>query len=407
MILRAKVSLLLSLAVLAFGFIAVPECANAQTTGVNTPSSSSTPLYLGTQGNTYMSILTNGGVQIGTSTLANIDPSLSATNLGGYSFVSSTSLLSFGNALTSPNAGWIQSHNSSSAALPLVLNPSGGNVGIGMPNPAWKLEVSGNNSTTPASATITAQGYQSSIAVLNQAQSMNWYFGVNDANSNELYIGTGYSAQQGIAPTIAVTTGGNAGIGVTSPGASTKLQVAGMGLFTGGTVNPGDGTPAGVEVGYNGGGFVQAVQTGVAWQNLSLQPGGGNVLVGTAGNGAGTVTANAYYHASDARLKTDIKPVDHALDKLLALKGVTFNWKNGGRPDMGVTAQNVESVFPNTVSKGTDGMMSVNYDSLIGPMIEAIRELNARNEGLAARNDKLETEITDLKKLVNARAIAP
>jgi hypothetical protein len=78
--------------------------------------------------------------------------------------------------------------------------------------------------------------------------------------------------------------GGNVGIGTTVPGASTSLNVAGMGLFTGGTINPGDGTAAGVEVGYNtslGYGFVQAVQTSVAWEPLVLQPGSGNVGIGT------------------------------------------------------------------------------------------------------------------------------
>lgn len=75
------------------------------------------------------------------------------------------------------------------------------------------------------------------------------------------------------------------GIGVTSLGASTKLQVAGMGLFTAGAYNPGDGTPAGVSIGYNTGsdyGFIQSVHTGVAFKKLALNPGGGPVGIGNS-----------------------------------------------------------------------------------------------------------------------------
>lgn len=82
-----------------------------------------------------------------------------------------------------------------------------------------------------------------------------------------------------------VSTSGNVGVGTTSPGASTKLQVSGNGLFTGGSQDPGDGTPAGVRVGYSASdyGFIQSMQTGVAYKTLSLQPNGGNVGIGTTG----------------------------------------------------------------------------------------------------------------------------
>jgi len=89
---------------------------------------------------------------------------------------------------------------------------------------------------------------------------------------------------------------GNVGIGTTTPGASTKLNVNGLALFTGGTVNPGDGTATGVSIGYNTSsdyGFIQSVQTGVAWKNLILEPSSGNV-------GIGTTAPNAKLQVSDA-----------------------------------------------------------------------------------------------------------
>ena len=90
---------------------------------------------------------------------------------------------------------------------------------------------------------------------------------------------------------------GNIAIGGTVPGVSTKLNVTGMGLFTGGAFNPGDGTAAGVSIGYNTSGdygFIQSVQTSVAFKKLSLNPGGGAV-------GFGTINPSATYTATTTK----------------------------------------------------------------------------------------------------------
>jgi hypothetical protein len=60
------------------------------------------------------------------------------------------------------------------------------------------------------------------------------------------------------------------------------------------------------------------------------------------------------------------------LIKLLQLNGVTFNWIETHIPSVGVIAQEVEKVLPELV-KQTDPK-SVNYDGLIGLLIEAIKE---------------------------------
>ena len=114
----------------------------------------------------------------------------------------------------------------------------------------------------------------------------------------------------------------------------------------------------------------------------------------------GSVIAAAYYHNSDVHLKTDIHPIGHALDKLLAIQGVQFNWKQDGRADMGVVAQNVAEVFPDIVSKNKDGMMSVEYDSLVGPMIESIRELKSENDDLRnqiASLNEIKTQVNEIR----------
>ncbi len=124
----------------------------------------------------------------------------------------------------------------------------------------------------------------------------------------------------------------------------------------------------------------------------------GNNITSNGTITAASMTSGAYYHSSDARLKTDIHPINGALDKVLALHGVEFNWKKDGRADMGVVAQNVAQVFPNIVTKNESGVMAVEYDSLVGPMIEAIRDLKAQNDDLRAQVKEIRVSMQTLKQ---------
>jgi hypothetical protein len=97
----------------------------------------------------------------------------------------------------------------------------------------------------------------------------------------------------------------------------------------------------------------------------------------------GNVKASGLYLNSDANLKEDIQPVDHALEKISELNGVTFAWKADTaavqKKHMGVIAQDVEKIFPDSVT-GTNGKKSVDYPSLIAPLIEAVKELKNQNQ---------------------------
>jgi len=86
---------------------------------------------------------------------------------------------------------------------------------------------------------------------------------------------------------------------------------------------------------------------------------------------AGDVTAY-----SDARLKTNVNTIDKALDKVLSLRGVTFNRIDADtdKKKMGVIAQEVLDILPEVVSKDNDGMYSVSYGNMVGVLIEAVKE---------------------------------
>ncbi|MBP6920897.1 MAG: tail fiber domain-containing protein, partial [Candidatus Omnitrophica bacterium] len=89
----------------------------------------------------------------------------------------------------------------------------------------------------------------------------------------------------------------------------------------------------------------------------------------------GNITAQAFFYSSDRALKTDIEPAQNSLEKILSLSGKTFKWKQDGRPDMGLIAQDVEQVYPELVSTDpVTGLKSIEYGNLIAPLIEAVRE---------------------------------
>jgi len=131
---------------------------------------------------------------------------------------------------------------------------------------------------------------------------------------------------------------------------------------------------------------------------LSTQSGGcqvtGALGVGTTSIGAtnGEIRAineiTAYY-SSDERLKENITTIENALDKVNAIRGVKFDWKDdhiekrGGedgyfvrKHDVGIVAQDVEKVLPEVVAKREDGTLGVKYEKLIGLLVQAINELS-------------------------------
>jgi len=93
---------------------------------------------------------------------------------------------------------------------------------------------------------------------------------------------------------------------------------------------------------------------------------------------SGDLYAVNFVSTSDRRQKEEIKKVEQALDLINALEGVTFRWKNTANKSIGVIAQDVEEVLPSLVFTGENGQKSVNYDGIIGVLIEAVKELTVR-----------------------------
>ena len=101
---------------------------------------------------------------------------------------------------------------------------------------------------------------------------------------------------------------------------------------------------------------------------------------------AGAATFNNDVTAfSDVILKDDINTIDNALERVQGMRGVFFNRKdNKQERQTGVIAQEVEPFLPEVVRETKDEkkIKSVAYGNMVGVLIEAIKELNAKVEEL-------------------------
>ncbi len=122
-----------------------------------------------------------------------------------------------------------------------------------------------------------------------------------------------------------------------------------------------------------------------------------NITVGTITSGAiaatGSITATgeitAYF--SDERLKTDINPIEGALDKVMAIGGYTYKANDLAHElgverydnQIGLLAQEVEAVMPELVTEsGLAGYKTIRYDKVVSVLVQAIKEQQAMIEEL-------------------------
>jgi hypothetical protein len=146
----------------------------------------------------------------------------------------------------------------------------------------------------------------------------------------------------------------------------------------------------------------QDLHTSANFQVNSI--GVGTAASGTTGEIRATNNITAFY--SDERLKENIKPIENALEKVMTLRGVTYNSnsiaESFGYKDkseqVGVIAQDVEKVLPHVVkaapfdiiqlsegieiSRSGQNYKTVQYERIIPLLIEAIKELNKQVEQL-------------------------
>ncbi len=111
----------------------------------------------------------------------------------------------------------------------------------------------------------------------------------------------------------------------------------------------------------------------------------------------GSLEVPTLFRTSDRRLKKNITPYENALDTVMALNGVRFDWRESGKADVGFIAQEVEKVEPVLVRDNSKGFKSVKYGNIVAIVVEAIKELSEKIEVLF----QVKEEVKE-----NSRAIA-
>ncbi len=367
--------------------------------------------------------------------------SLSTNPIPGNLFLTTTTgnqRLILGAAYTGGigSASYIQSsdfYNSVDNVGPLILNPLGGNVGIGTSTPNAALQLSN---------TVTNR----KIVLWENANDDHHYygFGINSAtlryqvdstNANHIF----YAAASGSASNelMRIQGNGNVGIGTTNPSAPLHISASGTnnpatnGIYVYNTSNTAGqdaiitmrtaGTAGGNpyiswdisdEFGWSMGidnADDNKLKISASWSSLSSATKlvidmGGNVGIGTNNPGSYKLYVQGDIYASgnitglsDRRFKTQIEPLVGALDRLSVVNGYTY-FRSDHRPDerqMGLIAQEVQEVYPEAVTYDNDNdRYGVNYGAMIAPLIQAMKEMRSEYSTLIGQ---LKEEISSLK----------
>jgi trimeric autotransporter adhesin len=326
-----------------------------------------------------------------------------------------------GNVTTS---GTLNLPNTTSASIGVLnlgaypfLHAYGDTTNAFIGNAAGNFTMTGNLNTALGSGTL----------ISNTTGRANAALGSNNLGSNT----TGnFNTAIGVAALLVNSTGANNtalgwAAGSTANALSNGNTTGSNNTFVGANTGSGGATPANLQnataIGANA--MVSANNSLVlgSINNLNGATSSVNVGIGTATPAksldvVGDIQASGCLLASgatiggtcssDERLKTEIRALPDALDKLAQLQPVSFQWRNelpeyrfGPAQAMGLIAQQVEQIFPEMVTTDERGFKQVNYSQLPYLMLQAIRELKTSK-------DRKEQEVGELKKqLEELRAV--
>ena len=329
--------------------------------------------------------------------------------------------------------------NNGTSGIERMRLTNAGNLGIGTTTPVYKFVVSNSGAEgfefIPAntSGVNIIQSYNRSGGVFNTIDFRASDYKVRVGNTEILTINsTGQVNIASAAPSTSVNTGGltlGGGLGVggaiyastvnataTTPSttvATGALTVAG-GLGVAGGINAAGLTAITVNATglsklsrtsvFNGSSdlnsnyvFASKATAQTSGAVLGYANLANNSIYGILGHadaysfyGAGDIYTSGDITAfSDIRSKENISTIENALDKTLTLNGVLYTDKETQQRRTGLIAQDVLSILPEAVRTNTDGYYALAYGNLVGLLVQAIKELNAKVDALSEKVNSL------------------
>jgi hypothetical protein len=180
---------------------------------------------------------------------------------------------------------------------------------------------------------------------------------------------TGFVTNSDIATNAGISTGKLSAFTISGVPLGSNLATLTFGTYMTGTS-------------YNG-------STGVTIATNATNSNTPSTIVARDGSGnftAGTITCTDLNSTSDINLKKNVETFENSLSVISQLRGVNFTWKSNDKQSIGVIAQELEEVLPQLVA--TSDNKSVNYNGLIGVLIEAVKELSAEVDQLKQQLNK-------------------
>lgn len=263
-----------------------------------------------------------------------------------------------------------------SASKGIIYVPSSGNFGLGVTAAPSKFVVNANSNTSvssPVAGTVTHVHGADGASARTQIDSYGGTVG-----------GGNYSVEN--AARLTLRRGNGTGAVPESVKINDVVGSIGFRGYAGSSYSSTDQSAVNVIATENWG--LGATGTRVTIVATPTGSGTASTVATFSGNGALEITGSfkaagdvTAYFTSDEQLKTNIQVIDHALDKVLTLDGITFNWnhlahdKDQNIREAGVKAGQVVKVLPEVVTTRVDGYKAVNYEKLVPLLIEAIKEL--------------------------------
>ncbi len=275
---------------------------------------------IGTADNSAFVVDAGGFARLGIVKKAGSDPIITAASGSHILFGQSNQSSLFTNIVSSTLTEYMRIQN-------------GGNVGIGTTSPAQKLDVAGIVQAT--SFEVRAASSTPYIDFSSTAGA--------DYHARIIWQGTGTNRLDFEAPGYMFNTGAM-GIGTAPNSSRARLTVGSVGTTAG------NGTP------FPLGRYLDNNDVGNASGPSNETWGGGNVSIEATAN----IVCNGVFATSDERIKKVLGQSDGAADlkTLLGIKVTDYVFKdqiaNGGQPQKKVIAQQVEKVFPQAVSQGSN-----------------------------------------------------